>query len=452
MTGQEAGMADARAGRAGGAASALVAAFARIPTINGHTHVIPEADRLKRDLDALSYFAHPYCAADLQSAGMDDETLRFVTGDQGTLDAPVIRQPLAPLAERWARFEPWWHRIRHTGFSQCLVEGWRAAYGVSGLDASTVGQISDAIRAGRRPGHYAEVLKGMANIRISLMQMGGPFGEPIDDIDATLFVPVPRLNRLTMLRSRDDLTDLEREYGEEVDSVEALAARMAERCATWKAKGLPEVKLSQSYHRAMDFGEPDHDAARTIFEGLRAGRYDGLDSPAGKVLEDVLVFHAVRSATAAGLPLQFHVGPRAGTYGTLEGTSLAPMARLVRAHRDARFDISHSGFPYFTEAAVLAKTCANVFLNLSWMHIYSPEGSVRALREWLRMVPVNKVIGFGDDLYWVDTILGHLVMARQNVAEALAGMMADGLVGENEAMAIGRALFHDNPAALYGYD
>ena len=80
------------------------------------------------------------------------------------------------------------------------------------------------------------------------------------------------------------------------------------------------------------------------------------------------------------------------------------------------------------------------------------EGSVRALREWLRMVPVNKVIGFGDDLYWVDTILGHLVMARQNVAEALAGMMADGLLGENEAMAIGRALFHDNPAALYGYD
>lgn len=275
-------MADARAGRAGGAASALVAAFAQIPTINGHTHVIPEADRLKRDLDALSYFAHPYCAADLQSAGMDDETLRFVTGDQGTLDAPAIRQPLAPLAERWARFEPWWHRIRHTGFSQCLVEGWRAAYGISGLDASTVGQISDAIRAGRRPGHYAEVLKGMANIRISLMQMGGPFGEPIDDVDADLFVPVPRLNRLTMLRSRDDLTDLEREYGEEVDSVEALAARMAERCATWKAKGLPEVKLSQSYHRAMDFGEPDHAAARTIFEGLRAVDTTGLTVRPGR--------------------------------------------------------------------------------------------------------------------------------------------------------------------------
>ncbi|NBT95691.1 MAG: hypothetical protein EBT47_12020, partial [Chloroflexi bacterium] len=148
--------------------------------------------------------------------------------------------------------------------------------------------------------------------------------------------------------------------------------------------------------------------------------------------------------------MQFHVGPRAGSYGSLEGTSLAPMAGLIRAHRDARFDISHSGFPYLTEAAVLAKTCENVFLNLSWMHIYSPEGCVRALREWIRMVPINKIIGFGDDLYWVDSILGHLVMARQNVAHALAGMMIEGLLTESDSVEIGRALFNSNPAALYG--
>jgi hypothetical protein len=103
-----------------------------------------------------------------------------------------------------------------------------------------------------------------------------------------------------------------------------------------------------------------------------------------------------------------------------------------------------------TEAAVLAKTCENVFLNLSWMHIYSPEGCVRALREWIRMVPINKIIGFGDDLYWVDSILGHLVMARQNVAHALAGMMIEGLLTESDSVEIGRALFNSNPAALYG--
>ncbi|MGH2350135.1 MAG: amidohydrolase family protein, partial [Chloroflexota bacterium] len=151
----------------------------------------------------------------------------------------------------------------------------------------------------------------------------------------------------------------------------------------------------------------------------------------------------------AGLAVQFHVGPRAGVYGSLEGASLAPMAGLIRANRAARFDISHAGFPYLREAAVLAKTCANVFLNLSWIHIYSPEGSRAALREWLRMVPRNKILGFGDDLYWVDTIYGHLLMARQNVAAALADLIADGLLGESEALDVARALFFENPAALY---
>jgi hypothetical protein len=428
----------------------LVSEFEKVPTINSHSHVIPESDRLERDLDALSYFAHPYCASDLLSAGMNLDTLRFVTGDQGDLTVPVEARPNATLAERWEQFEPWWHRVKHTGFCQCLVEGWRAVYGIDSLNSSTVGPISEAIRDGRRPGHYAEVLKGAGNIQVSFVQMGGPFGEPVGSFNRELFVPVPRLNRLTMLRSAGDVSDLENEYGRELATVDALSETMAERCAAWKAMGVPEVKLSQSYHRAMDFGEPDHATAARVYEGLRRGRYDGLDSANGKALEDVLVFHAVRAATSAGLPVQFHVGPRAGMFGSLEGTSLAPMALLIRSHPNARFDISHSGFPYLTEAAVLAKTCTNVFLNLSWLHIYSPEGCVRALREWLRMVPMNKVIGFGDDLYWVDSIVGHLQMARQNVAEALAGMINDRILNHNEAITIGRALFHDNPASLYG--
>jgi hypothetical protein len=202
----------------------------------------------------------------------------------------------------------------------------------------------------------------------------------------------------------------------------------------------------------MDFKERSEADAAQVFQQLLAGDYAGLDTAAGRVLEDYLVFAAVRAATEAGLPIQFHVGPRAGVYGSLEGATLAPMATLIRAHRDARFDISHAGFPYLREAAVLAKTCANVFLNMSWIHIYSPEACRAALREWLRMVPRSKILAFGDDLYWVDTIYGHLIMARQNVAASLAGLIEEGLLGESAAVDVGRDLFLDTPAALYGLD
>jgi predicted TIM-barrel fold metal-dependent hydrolase len=423
---------------------ALVAAFERIPTINDHSHVIAEAERLARDLDALAYFAHPYPAADLQSAGMSAEELAIVTTPPAdAADAPA-GDPRRRLDERWARFAPYWRHVRLTGFSQCLLEGWRATFGIDDLTADTVGPLSDAIRAARRPGHYHAVLRDQANIAVSLVQM-----EDLVEVDRTLFLPMPRLNRFSMLRSREHVEAIERDYAVRLRSLDDLVAAIEATCAAWRKAGAPAVKLSQSYHRPMDFQERPAAAAAGVFDTLREGRYAGLDSADGRVLEDYLVFACVRAATAAGLPVQFHVGPRAGTYGSLEGASLAPMVALIRANRDARFDISHAGFPYLREAAVLAKTCANVYLNMSWIHIYSPEGCIQALREWLRMVPWNKILGFGDDLYWVDTIHGHLRLARQNVAVALASLIEDGLLAESEALDVGRGLFHDSAAALY---
>jgi hypothetical protein len=411
----------------------LVEALASTPTLNDHSHVIPEAERLQRDLDALVYFAHPYPAADLQSAGMSAEELAHVA------------DPTQPLDERWRRFEPYWQRVRLTGFSQCLLEGWQATFGIDGLRAGTVGPLSDAIRAARRPGHYREVLRERANISVSLVQM-----EDLLEVDRELFLPMPRLNRWSMLRSRESVEAIERDYRVALKSLDDLLGAIQQTCVLWRKAGAPAIKLSQSYHRPMDFEERAHADAARVYQSLLDGGYAGLDSADGRVLEDYLVFACVRAATAAGLPVQFHVGPRAGTYGSLEGATLAPMIDLIRANRDARFDISHAGFPYLHEAATLAKTCANVYLNMSWIHIYSPEACVAALREWLRMVPWNKILGFGDDLYWVDTIYGHLIMARQNVAEALAGLIEDGFLSESDALDVGRALFHDNAATLYG--
>lgn len=416
-------------------ARSLVAELASGWTINDHSHVIAESARLERDLDALVYFAHPYPAADLQSAGMSAAHLAYISDPQQPLDA------------RWVRFAPYWRHVQHTGFSQCILDGWRTTFGIGELTRETVGPLSEAIRAARQPGHYYEVLHNQARIAISLVQM-----EDLVDVDRQLFLPMPRLNRFSMLRSRKDLEAIERDYHVSLRTLDNLAAAIDATARNWRDLGAPAIKLSQSYHRRMDFQERSAADAQAVFRTIWEGGYPGLDTDEGRLLEDYLVFTCVRAATDAGLPVQFHVGPRAGTYGSMEGTTLAPMATLIRANRDARFDISHAGFPYLQEAAVLAKTCANVFLNMSWIQIYSPEGCVQALREWFRMVPWNKILGFGDDLYWVDTIHGHLLMARQNVATALAGLVEEGVLGESAALDVARGLFFDNPAALYGLE
>jgi|TARA_B100001971_G_C18069554_1_gene472341 predicted TIM-barrel fold metal-dependent hydrolase len=124
----------------------------------------------------------------------------------------------------------------------------------------------------------------------------------------------------------------------------------------------------------------------------------------------------------------------------------------MRTFPQVRFDLSHAGFPYLREGAVLAKTFPNVYLNMSWIHIISPFGSRLDLREWLEMVPYNKIIAFGDDLQHVEAVYGHLQMARRNFAEVLAEMIAENRVSESVALDMARAAFHDNPARIYGVE
>lgn len=414
-------------------AAELLDEIARIPCVNSHTHVMPEQERLAQDVDALTLFKHAYLHADLVTAGLTAEA-----GEQ-IFDAAL------PLPNRWRVFEPFWKRIRLTGYTQCAVEAFKDLFGFAELSAATVGPISDAMRQLARPGFYAEILGARGNIVASAVQM-----EDLVEVDRSLFLPMPRLNRFSMLRSREQVQAIERDYDVRIASLPDLVAAIERTCASWRAAQVAVIKLSQSYHRRMDFQARDPADAAQVFDGLLSGRYAGLESSEGRLLEDYLVFECCRAASAVGLTIQFHLGMRAGNNGSLEGADPTPMIELFRAFPDASFDLSHAGYPYLREAGVIGKTFPNVYLNMSWIHIISPIGSREALREWLRMVPYNKIVAFGDDLQYVETVYGHVKMARQNAALVLAELIEEGLIGESTAIDVAAALFRDNPARLYG--
>ena len=72
------------------------------------------------------------------------------------------------------------------------------------------------------------------------------------------------------------------------------------------------------------------------------------------------------------------------------------------------------------------------------------------LDEIIDLVPVNKVIAFGGDYrVCVQKVYGHLVMARQVVAAALARRVAAGDFDRAEAVRIAKLWFHDNPTRIY---
>ena len=404
-----------------------------IPCINTHSHMMQEASYLDLAPDILAYFTHAYPAADLVAAGMTDEQRqRALT-------------PGLPMAQRWEIFEPFWRLIRLTGYSQCIVEGIRDLLGIEGLDGDTVEPINEALRQRARPGLYGDVLKRRSNIELSVLNMND-----LVEVDREFFLPMPRLNRFSMLNSAADIGAIEADYDAAIADLDGLVDLIQRTCETWRAATVAGVKLSQSYHRRMDFTARDRAEAAAIFDRFRRGDYAGLNSTEGTVLEDYLVFECCRAAAQADLTIQFHQGMRAANYGGMEGCSPAPLTELMSTFREARFDLSHSGYPYLSEGGVLGKTFGNVYLNMSWIHIISPVGARAGLREWLRMVPYNKILAFGDDLQHLEAVYGHLKMARRNFAIVLAEMIEEGSLSESIALDVARAAFRDNPATVYG--
>ena len=64
---------------------------------------------------------------------------------------------------------------------------------------------------------------------------------------------------------------------------------------------------------------------------------------------------------------------------------------------------------------------------------------------------MNKVFGFGADCCWsIENVYGHLVMARQTIAEAMAERIARGQLDLEGAQHIIRLWLYENPRAFYG--
>ena len=122
---------------------------------------------------------------------------------------------------------------------------------------------------------------------------------------------------------------------------------------------------------------------------------------------------------------------------------------LFVEYREAKFDLFHGGYPYISEFATLAKNFANVYPDLCWVHIISPEIGRRQLHELIETVPGNKILAFGGDCIPVELSYAHAKMARNVLARALTEKVEDGYMSEAEALALTRKVLRDNPARLY---
>ena len=411
-----------------------------IQVIDSHEHLTPDKES-RNAVDLLCEYAGQYMGSDAISAGMMEEQYR------------TLMDKNRPVAERFAILKPYLPFLKYTGYGRCMKEGLYHCTKLNALDSENVEDASRLFSEFFRTQTLSEAMKacGVACSIVDWMPLEWKFDNTFY-IQAynPLFLILPesqnrirKLEEFTDVRIRDFLT-----YQQACRK--ALERKVQE-------QGVKILKISLAYHRALVFPITPYAEAEAEYNRCMNNviHYrDGLSSMLGfdqcLAFQNYMVHLFLQEAEKWNLTVQFHTGYLAGNGGITSDGNPMGMSPIFYQYPGVKFDLFHASYPYYMEAGALAKMYPNVYVNLCWTHILSPNTTIKALIEWIQMMPLNKIIGFGGDADSTLSIFGHLRIARENMAEALGELVEQHIIEEDQVEVIARQIFYENPKTVYG--
>jgi predicted TIM-barrel fold metal-dependent hydrolase len=409
--------------------------------IDTHEHLPLESER-PQNTDILEEWLIQYFSSDLISAGMSDADLAIVT-DSGK-----------DIRGRWKIAEPYWRAAESTGYGRSLSIAARDLYGINRIDATTIEKLNQLFQEVRARGEaYYYVLQNKSGISLSICDY---IDDPHYDTD-DLFAIAMRINDFICPTHYAEMRQKGMDVGIEVHTLAdwmEVTRRHIEKYLNGHTRFVC-LKCSLAYLRSLRFDKvTQNDAEKAFNEFFVDGNLPDWRLPikAAKPFSDWMMHFICRVADDNRLVYQIHTGIQEGNGNIIYDSNPVLLSNLFLEYRNVRFDIFHMGYPYIMELGVLAKNFRNVFIDMCWGHIISPEAACRALVEWLDAVPANKISAFGGDYRFVDGVYGHQYLARQNVTRALVQKVTDGSFSLSRAKEIALGVFFENPKGLFGLE
>lgn len=409
-----------------------------IPLADTHEHIMEEKNRLQpgdgpRLDDFAVLFVH-YASADLLSAGMPPEDLeKFFTRG---IDA----------REKWRLLKPYYKAARNTGYLQAVRASISELYGVDDLTDATVLTVDERLRGAIAPGFTRRILRETA--RVDHCQVNSleyqPFCETSLPDLLLQDIAGPTLVAEWKNRSLWELAGIEvrtlYDYHRVLDHVYERFGRQA-----------VALKNQMNYQRRLDFAEVDAQTAAPLFEKDLTDA-NGLSPVERKAVEDHLFHYCVRKAAEHGLPVKLHAGYYSGNnWMPLDRLVYngGDLCRLLAIHPDVSFVIMHINYPYQHELTAICKHYANACADMCWAWIIDPASAVRFVKEFLTAVPASKLLAFGGDYMAVENVVGHAVLARRGISQALCELAEEGWLSESDIEYVANRIMCDNARELF---
>jgi uncharacterized protein len=411
----------------------------KAPLIDTHEHLVEEKERLAGPTppnlpcdDWALLFSH-YLKDDLLVAGMP----------KGDLDK-FLSPALEPRA-KWPLLAPYWPAVKNTGFAQAVRITVRELYGVDEISSASLNKLQSGYEKTRRPGFYRRILQDYAGIESCQVNRLGRDALKQSDMPDLLM---------------QDISIVGMFAGPSIGQYAPAAGIDVKGLGDWHrvidwwfdhySKDAVAVKSQQAYSRDIDYARVPAEKAEPIFAKLL--QKQRIQAEERKALEDHLFWHAVDKATAHGLPVKLHTGYYAGR----DSMPLARLQRnagsaaeLCRLSPDTRFVFMHICYPYYEEILAVAKQWTNAYVDMCWSWIINPVAAKDYLKKHIVTAPANKLLPFGGDYVPVELVLGHSIIARQGIVQALSELVEEGWLSLADASELVDPITHGNATQLF---
>jgi len=374
--------------------------------------------------DYLKTMINTYARMDLHSAGMTREML------------DKAMNPSIPLMERWLLCEPYWKACRNTGYMRMHERAAQEIYGIETIDTHTIEKLSALFAAKNASESYAEGLeraKILCGIADSDMECDRRYLRPAFRMEE--FV-----ERIELKKVRQSLGASIHTFIDWLDACDEMINRYCE-------AGAVAFKTTIATDRSLNIGYGSYAEAEESF--IRTLREDGQYLPPSSAYQEFMFRHVLSRVQRCGLPVQMHTGMAAGYGNIIPNGNPLQLCPLFLEYPDMDFVIMHMCYPYQLEIGSLGKMFHNVYPDLSWAYLLSPNGASSALDEWLDSVPATKIMAFGGDCGHEDHVYAHLLIAKETISQVLAQKVQKGCFDLNHAKWIAEQIFVMNPYRVF---
>ena len=261
-------------------------------------------------------------------------------------------------------------------------------------------------------------------------------------------VPIMRVDSLVGFQHDEKILDfagVERAAGFEIKNSSNLEEMITWFFGVCDKFQVVSLKQLQAYSHPISVSDCTRKEMSKALGALLASRGAGAlekHRDEALIVQNYILRRILEEADIRSLPYQIHTGMT-----ILSQSNPGQLESMIQQYRNISFVILHA-YPFISEATYLARTNPNVWVDTSWLVLQSPEILQIALKEYIGMVPADRIFSSIDSIS-LEEYAGGIALTRSILIDVLSEKVEKNFLDIEEALYISERVLGGNCKQLH---